>query len=95
MVFIFGNSMMDAVDSNSESKFLTAFVQYILALLGFHWRISIIVLFYCALYGFQSSVTTQQPQCIFVPPTIDQPPGTSWLKHPLELSHICAQNIKK
>lgn len=35
MVFIFGNSMMDAVDSNSESKFLTAFVQYILALLGF------------------------------------------------------------
>lgn len=36
VVFIFGNSMMDAVDSNSESRFLTAFVQYVLNLLGFH-----------------------------------------------------------
>ena len=36
MGFIFGNSLMDAVDSNSESRFLTAFVQYILNWLGFH-----------------------------------------------------------
>ena len=36
MSFIFGNSLMDAVDSNSESRFLTAFVQYILNWLGFH-----------------------------------------------------------
>jgi len=36
MGFIFGNSLMDAVDSNSESKFLTAFVQHVLNWLGFH-----------------------------------------------------------
>lgn len=36
MGFIFGNSMMDAVDSNSESRFLTAFVQSVLNWLGFH-----------------------------------------------------------
>ena len=36
MGFIFGNSMMDATDSNSESRFLTAFVQNVLNWLGFH-----------------------------------------------------------
>lgn len=36
MTFIFGNSMMDATDSNSESRFLTAFVQNVLNWLGFH-----------------------------------------------------------
>ncbi|MPM52723.1 hypothetical protein SDC9_99484 [bioreactor metagenome] len=36
MAFIFGNSMMDAADSNSESRFLTAFVQNVLNWLGFH-----------------------------------------------------------
>ena len=36
MCFIFGNSMMDAVDSNSESKIITTFVQYVLNWLGFH-----------------------------------------------------------
>ena len=34
--FIFGNSLMDAVDSNSESGFLTAFAQHVLNWLGFH-----------------------------------------------------------
>ena len=38
--FIFGNSMMDAVDSNSESKIITAFVQYVLNCLGFHMPIA-------------------------------------------------------
>ena len=36
MGFIFGNSLMDAVDSNSESGFLTAFAQHVLNWLGFH-----------------------------------------------------------
>ena len=36
IAFIFGNSMMDATDSNSESRFLTAFVQNVLNWLGFH-----------------------------------------------------------
>ena len=36
MGFIFGNSLMDAVDSNSESKIITTFVQYVLNWLGFH-----------------------------------------------------------
>lgn len=36
MGFIFGNSLMDAVDSNSESRFLTAFAQNVLSWLGFH-----------------------------------------------------------
>ncbi|MGL5206429.1 MAG: VanZ family protein [Acidaminococcaceae bacterium] len=35
MVFIFGNSMMDAVDSNSESGFITSLAQRFLLLLGF------------------------------------------------------------
>ncbi|MHC1718035.1 MAG: VanZ family protein [Acidaminococcaceae bacterium] len=36
MGFIFGNSLMDATDSNSESRFLTTFAQYVLNWLGFH-----------------------------------------------------------
>ncbi|NLH44762.1 MAG: VanZ family protein [Acholeplasmataceae bacterium] len=36
IAFIFGNSMMDATDSNSESRFLTVFVQNVLNWLGFH-----------------------------------------------------------
>ena len=36
MGFIFGNSLMDAVDSSSESGFLTAFAQHVLNWLGFH-----------------------------------------------------------
>ena len=34
--FIFGNSLMYAVDSNSESGFLAAFAQHVLNWLGFH-----------------------------------------------------------
>lgn len=36
IAFIFANSMMDATDSNSESRFLTVFVQNVLNWLGFH-----------------------------------------------------------
>jgi len=40
IAFIFGNSMMDASDSNNESRFIMNFVRYLLDWLGFHVQIS-------------------------------------------------------